>query len=160
MQRLFISCGFIFASALATHAVASDQTFLKKALEGDNSEIALGQLAEQHGSSVGIRDFGQMLHDDHTASKANVLPVAQAHGVADTSEMAPEANVEARKLSRLSGRAFDHEFARYMVADHEHDIADFEREVRQGDSATATLARETLPDLRKHLAMAQHLAGR
>ena len=39
-----------------------------------------------------------------------------------------------------------------MVADHKHDIADFEQEVRQGDRATAALARETLADLRKHLA--------
>jgi len=148
------------AAAAAGAAGASDQAFLKKALMGDNSEMALGQLAQQHGASPGTRDFGRMLHEDHAAAKAKALPVAQQHGVADTQEMAPEAKAEARKLERLSGPAFDREFARYMVSDHKKDIADFEKESRRGDAATAALARETLPDLRNHLKTAQDLAGR
>ncbi|HXU98997.1 MAG TPA: DUF4142 domain-containing protein [Caulobacteraceae bacterium] len=160
-RPLIVYTIFVASACLATSAfAASDQTFLKKALEGDNSEIALGQMAEQHGSSAGTRDFGRMLHDDHTAAKAKALPVARAHGVADTSEMAAEAKVEAAKLQGLSGPAFDREFARYMVADHRHDIADFEQEVRRGDRATAGLARDTLPTLRKHLTTARRLASR
>ena len=148
------------ASVLAGTAYASaDQTFLKKALEGDNSEVNLGQMAEQHGASPGIRDFGRMLHEDHAAAKAKALPVARDHGVPDTAEMAPEAKAEARKLGRLSGPAFDREFARYMVTDHKKDIADFQKEARHGDRASAALARDTLPDLQKHLKTAQHLAN-
>jgi len=161
MQRSLLSCAILFAVAATapTALAATDTSFLKKALEGDNSEIALGQMAEQRGGSSGVRDFGRMLHDDHSAAKAKALPVARAHGVADTAEMAPEAKAEAKKLAGLSGVVFDREFARYMAADHKHDIADFEREVRKGDAATASLARETLPDLRKHLATAQQLAS-
>jgi putative membrane protein len=143
----------------SAHA-ASDPAFLKKALEGDNSEMALGQMAAQHGSSQAVRDYGQMLHDDHAAAKVKALSVAQSHGVADTSEMAPEAKAEAKKLEGMTGRAFDQEFAKYMVGDHRKDIADFEKQARQGDRATADLARATLPDLRKHLKTAQQLAGR
>ncbi len=146
---------------LAGSAIAGpDQAFLKKAQEGDNSETALGRMAEHRGASPGVRDFGRMLREDHTAAKAKALPVAQAHGVPETDEMAPEAKAEARKLERLSGRAFDREFARYMVSDHKKDIADFQKEVRRGDRASAALARETLPDLRKHLRTAQQLAAR
>jgi putative membrane protein len=159
-KTLFLSVlsasGVMAAAAFA----GPDQTFLKKALEGDNSEVALGQLAEQHGSSPAVRDFGRMLHDDHAAAKAKALPVAQEHGVQDTAEMAPEAKAEAQKLERLSGPAFDREFARYMVSDHRKDIADFQEEARRGDRATAALARESLPDLRKHLKTAQQLAAR
>ena len=54
--------------------------------------------------------------------------------------------------------AFDREFARYMVQDHKTDISDFEKQVATGDKATADLARQTLPVLRKHLATAEHLA--
>ena len=157
---LFVSVisavGLFGGAALA----GPDQTFLKKALEGDNSEVALGQMAQQHGASPAVRDFGQMLHDDHTAAKAKALAVAQQHGVADTSEMAPEAKAEAKKLEGLSGAAFDREFARYMVKDHTKDIADFEKQSKHGDRTTAALARETLPDLRKHLKTAQQLASR
>jgi putative membrane protein len=149
------------AGVLAGAAFAGpDQTFLKKALEGDNSEMALGQLAEQHASSPAVRDYGRMLREDHAAAKAKALPVAQAHGVPDTTEMAPEAKAEAKKLEALSGAAFDREFARYMVGDHKKDIADFEKQAKGGDPPTAALARDTLPDLRKHLKTAQQLSSR
>ena len=154
---LLSAAGFLAGAALGA---GQDQAFLKKALEGDNSEVALGQMAEQHGSSSPVRDFGRMLHEDHAAAKVKALPVAQGHGVADTAEMAPEAKAEARKLERLSGPAFDREFARYMVSDHRKDIADFEKAARSRDRSTAALARETLPDLRKHLKTAQQLAAR
>jgi putative membrane protein len=157
---LFLSvmavAGIVAGAALA----GADQIFLKKALEGDNSEVALGQLAEQHASSPAVRDYGRMLHEDHAAAKAKALPIAQAHGVPDTAEMAPEAKTEAKKLEALSGAAFDREFARYMVSDHKKDIADFEKQARGGDAPTAALARDTLPDLRKHLKAAQQLAAR
>src|ERR1700712_2559474 len=104
------------ASVVAGAAFAGPhQIFLKKALTGDNSEMALGQMAQQRGASAATRDFGRMLNEDHAAAKAKALPVAQQHGVADTSEMAPEAKAEAKKLGTLSGSAFDREFARYMV---------------------------------------------
>jgi putative membrane protein len=145
---------------LSTSAfAATDKTFLKKALEGDNSEMALGQMAEQGGASEATRSCGRMFHTDPAAAKAKALPVAQAHGVTDTEAMAPEAKAEAKKLKRLHGEAFDREFARYMVDDHKKDISDFEKEAKVGDAATAGLARETLPDLRHHLEMAEKLSA-
>jgi putative membrane protein len=36
------------------------------------------------------------------------------------------------KLSKLSGAAFDQAYAADMVSDHQHDIADFEREAKSG----------------------------
>ncbi len=149
------------AASLSTSAfAASDSSFLKKALEGDNSEMALGEMAAKEGASAGIRDFGQMLHADHSAAKVKALAVAKAHGVRDTEAMAPEARAEAVKLEHLHGAAFDHEFARYMVEDHTKDIADFEKQAKIGDAPTAALARDTLPDLRHHLDTAEKLDAR
>jgi putative membrane protein len=147
------------ASISTSAFAASDSSFLKKALEGDNSEIALGQMAEKDGAAPGTRDFGKMLYTDHSAAKIKALPVAKAHGVADTEAMAPEAKAEAVKLKHLHGAAFDSEFARYMVEDHTNDIADFEKEAKVGDASTAALARDTLPDLRRHLEVAQKLSA-
>jgi putative membrane protein len=138
-------------------AGASDADFLKKAIQGDNSEIALGQLAEQKGASSGVRDFGRMLHDDHANAKSKALPVAQAHGLSDNQDMAPEAKAEMTKLNGMSGQAFDREFARYMVNDHKKDIAEFRQESMHGDASTARLAKDTLPDLEKHLRTAEGL---
>ncbi len=147
------ACAGLSANALA----ASNQTFLKKAMMGDNSEMRLGQIAAKNGASQKVRDFGQMLNTDHAKAKADVLPVAKAHGVAATDDMTPEAKAEAAKLTPMSGAGFDREFASYMVKDHKKDIADFEQESRTGDRSTSALARKTLPTLRKHLAVAEKL---
>ncbi len=141
-----------------TAYAASDKEFLTKAMQGDNSEMKLGEMAAQRGASPGVRDFGQMLNTDHAKAKSEVVPIAQAHGLQPSDEMAPEAKVEANKLDGLSGRAFDTEFASYMVKDHRADIADFEKQSKVGDRQTADLARKQIPTLRKHLRTAEQLA--
>lgn len=159
-MRLALLAG-LTALSLATAAGASpreDRHFLQDALKGDNSEMTLGDMAARMGSSPALRDYGRTLHDDHARAKEDALRVATAMGVADTSEMMPEARAEARKLRGLRGRAFDREFARYMVGDHRNDIAEF-RKAARGRGPTAELARRTLPDLEKHLQMARRLAG-
>ena len=160
-RSLRVALTLAASTGFATSALAAgDKSFLKKALEGDNSEIRLGRMAEQNGSSAGTRNFGHMLNIDHAKAKADALPVATAHGLAATDDMAPEATEEAGKLKRLSGASFDREFASYMVKDHKKDIADFEKQARSGDRSTARLARATLPALRQHLAMAERLMRR
>jgi len=136
----------------------SNAAFLRAALRGDNSEVRLGHLAEQQGHAPALRAFGRTLARDHAAARQQVLPVAKAHGVPATTEMAPEARTEYAKLRRMHGWAFDQEFARYMVKDHRKDIADFERQASHGDRPTRRLAQRTLPTLRKHLRTAQQFA--
>lgn len=154
------TAALVYAVTVPVQAWAQgDQAFLRKAMQGDNSEVALGRIAQQKGASSGIRDFGRMLAEDHAKAKVEVVPVAKAHGVAATEAMAPEARAERRKLQGLSGSAFDREFARYMVEDHKKDIADFEKQAKQGDAATKALAEKTLPVLHKHLETAEKLAS-
>lgn len=73
--------------------------------------------------------------------------------------MMPEARSEYGKLQRMRGREFDREVKRYMIEDHQKDIADFEDQAKNGDRQTAALARAQLPTLRKHLRIAQGLPG-
>jgi putative membrane protein len=152
-------------AAMAAYALASGAAaqgdgelhFLADALKGDNSEMMLGQMAGERGSSPALRDYGRTLHDDHAKARERVAPIAQQAGVSITDEPMPEAAQERRKLERLHGQAFDREFARYMVKDHRQDISEFEKQARKRGPA-ADLARQTLPTLRKHLAMAQRLS--
>jgi putative membrane protein len=145
-------------SALATSAsAASDKVFLKKALEGDNAEVTLGQLAEQKGASQATKDFGHMLAVDHADHKAKVLPVAAAHGVPDTEALGAGGRMEEVKLKLLAGPSFDREFARYMVRDHQTDILEFRKEAQTGDPDISALAKQTLPTLHKHLEVAEKL---
>jgi len=82
---------------------------------------------------------------------------ASKHG-SDTA-MAADSAPGMETLAGKSGNDFDREFARLAVADHEKDIAEFEKEAKSGsDSEVRAWANKTLPTLRAHLKQAQSLA--
>lgn len=84
--------------------------------------------------------------------------VANTLGVTPPDQPTQEATDEQTKLSKLSGDSFDHEFATYMVKDHQKDIQEFQDRAKAND-ATGALAGKQLPVLQKHLKMAQSVAG-
>ena len=136
---------------------AIDTAFVTEAMKGDNSEVALGNLAQQKGSSSGVKDLGKMLASDHSAHKQTVAALAQKANVPVTDDLNDEARAEQKKLEGLSGAAFDKEFVRATVEDHQKDIAKYEKEAKSGDAQTAAMAKTTLPTLKKHLQSAQAL---
>ena len=145
----------VAATAAAENHAAQ---FLTDAMKGDNSEVRVGRLAVENGSSKGVRDFGQMLVMDHGKAKEQVVQVALAMNVPATDDTLPEADAVYTRLQALSGADFDKEFVAAMIEDHRKDIDKFEQEAGSGDPAQVTdLARQTVPTLRKHLETAQSL---
>ena len=136
---------------------AIDSAFLTEAMKGDNSEVALGKIAQTKGSTQGVKDLGTMLVNDHGAHKQQVAALAQQAGVAVTDDVMDEAKTLMTKLNGLSGSAFDKAFVDAAVEDHQKDIAKYEAQAKSGDPQTAALANQTLPTLRKHLDTAQSL---
>jgi putative membrane protein len=136
---------------------AVDAAFLTEAMKGDNSEVALGKIAQSKGSSQGVKDLGTMLVTDHGAHKTQVAALAQQAGVPVTDEISDEAKTLETKLNGLSGAAFDKAFVDAAVEDHQKDIAKYEQQAKSSDAQTAQLAQQTLPTLRKHLDTAKSL---
>ena len=145
------------AADMNTAAGTVDSAFLTDAMKGDNSEVALGKIAQSKGSSQGVKDLGTMLVTDHGAHKTEVAGIAQHNGVAVTDDIMDEAKTLETKLNGLSGAAFDKAFVDAAVEDHQKDIAKYEAQAKSGDATTAALANKTLPTLRKHLETAQKL---
>lgn len=151
---------FVAACLTSTAALAAPPAkFLQDAIKGDNSEITLGRLIAARGHSAQVRSFGNTLYRDHSTARGQAAAVARQMGVRPPTAMAPEARAERRKLERLHGRAFDMEVRRYMIHDHQEDIAKFRAQARTGDRRTADLARAQLPTLRKHLRIAESIRG-
>jgi putative membrane protein len=136
----------------------TDAEFITDAIIGSNSEIALGKLAKQMGSTKAVRNFGQTLIADHGKARKSALALAPKLGVQPSSELKPAAQQELDKLKALSGPAFDQEFASYMVDDHQKDIAEFQEEAGMTASPATAFAKKTLPTLQKHLELAQAIA--
>ena len=153
MFRKLLFTAALVASSSAMAAPAAK--FLSEAMRGDNSEIRLGQLISHRGSSSAVRDFGNTLVTDHSQAKSQVADLAQQMHVPATDAIMPEARSEEARLQHLRGTAFDREVKHFMINDHRKDIAKFRAQARSGDRRTASLARQQLPVLEKHLRIAE-----
>jgi putative membrane protein len=155
--------GIAIAAALFGGLSAADaadkasEKFLKEAVEGNLAEVQVGQLAQQKGQSDGVKKFGEQLQKDHSAANEKVTALANKLGVTPPTEPSKKHKAIHDRLAKLSGPAFDKAFAQAMVADHKEDIRVFEKQAKKKNDPTADLANEILPDLRKHLEMAQSL---
>jgi putative membrane protein len=155
MIRAFAFGVALIGSAAAYAAPASQ--FLSDAIKGDNSEVRLGQLIATRGHSPEVRRFGNTLVEDHSEARVQASAVARQMHASVPGTMMAEAQSEYHKLQRLHGHAFDREVRRYMINDHQKDIAEFRSQARDGDRKTAALASAQLPTLRKHLRIAKSL---
>src|SRR3954468_15098434 len=130
--------------------------FLKKAIEGNYAEIQMGQLAQQKGQSDGVKKFGQMLSDDHSAANQKATAAAQSVGLTPPGGPNAKQKADYEKMSKLTGEQFDREFATHMVADHQKDIAEYKKEAKRSDAA-ADYAKGQIDVLQKHLETAKGL---
>jgi putative membrane protein len=146
---------FLIGLVCAVPAKA-DKSFLTDVIQGNLAEISVGQLAQEKGGSDGVRNFGQMLVKDHSDNNDKAKSLAQSEGVAVPNDPTPEAKALHEKLSKLSGDAFDKEFAAAMVEGHKKVIEKFEAEAK-GNDDVAKFAQQTLPTLKHHLETAQSL---
>jgi putative membrane protein len=144
-------------SAALVQADDSSGHFIKESIEGNLAEVKIGGLAEQKGASRGVRNFGAALVKDHGRANEKAEKVALSIGVASPDEPGIKQKAMYVELSSLSGQTFDEHFIKGMIKDHQEDIAKYEKEASSGSGPAAEYAKQVLPDLRKHLQIAQKL---
>ena len=77
-----VSLALALVAGVSTATLAkTEKEFITDAIKGDNSEIALGQLAVSKSPSEPVKAFGQTLIDDHSRAKAAASAVAMKVGV-------------------------------------------------------------------------------
>lgn len=154
--------GMVAALLFAVPAYAQDQPsnanqFLMRAIQGDNSEIQLGRLAERNARDPDVRAFGATLVQDHSEARRQAAALAKSMNLRTPAHVTPEARDEYGKLRNLLGRNFDREFVQYMIKDHRKDIREYRDEAQSRRGRISRLAARQLPTLEKHLQMAQNL---
>jgi len=159
MSRLTsVSLSLALIAAVSLPAFAkTEKDFLSDAIKGDNSEIAMGQLALANGGAQAMKTFGQTLINDHSKNKTEAEALASKLGLSPPSGMTPEAQQAMAKLEKLKGREFDREFSQLMVKDHEKTISEFKAEATSEHGPVQQFASQSLPTLEKHLRMAKDL---
>jgi putative membrane protein len=161
MRRISVAAiAATLALSTSAFAAGSSGKFLKEAIRGDLGETKIGELAQQNSENADVKAFGQTLVTDHSQHRTEVETLAKSMDITVPSKPMPEASEEYNKLSKLSGKAFDQEFASYMVKDHKEDIAKYQKQSEDKDGQIAALAKKTLPTLQKHLETAQSLQSK
>jgi putative membrane protein len=148
------------ASAAERHgkSASADQHFLTEAIQGDLAEVNMGKLAQQKGQSDRVKQFGQMLEQDHSEHLQKAQQIASQSGLQAPSEPTAMQQSTYQKLNSMPADKFDAAFARDMVRDHEKDIGKYRKEANSG-SDLADFAKQTVPVLEKHLQSAEALTS-
>lgn len=142
--------------ALAANTTKAD-TFMQKAIAGNLAEIKVGQLAQQKGATEGVRHFGAVLEQDHSKANSQAMSTASSMGVTVPAAPSAKEQAEYQHLASLSGSEFDKAFVEAMLKDHKKDIKEYKKESKAANGPAASYAEQILPDLHKHLQIAESL---
>lgn len=135
-----------------------DRKFLKEAAIGGMTEVQLGKLAQEKGSSDRVKQFGQRMIDDHTKANDELRKVAVSKSISIPDSLDSKHQSRVDKLSKLSGAEFDRAYIKDQLKDHEQDVKEFQQEAQDGkDPAVKDFAAKTLPTLQSHLQLVKNL---
>ncbi len=128
-----------------------DRRFITKAAQGNLAEVMTSRLALKRTNNEGVRRVAEMLIKEHGQANAALKQVAARNDA--TMPSRPNAMQQAmyKKLSRLSGAAFDKAFIAGQVKSHLDTINLFQMENNSGrDGDVILYAREYLPAIQNH----------
>jgi putative membrane protein len=141
-------------------ADSPDASFYKKAAEGGMAEVELGKLAQDKSATPSVRDFGAMMIKDHSAANDKLKAIADGKNIKLPTSPSVGQMATKTKLEVLSGTTFDKSYIKGMVADHQEDIKEFQKEASTGqDTDAKAYAAATLPTLKAHLKKIQAIAA-
>ena len=141
--------------------VGQDRKFAIKAAKGGTMEVELGRLATIKAHDPAVKSFGRRMMNDHKESGNKLKALAKRKGMPLSAAMDAAQHAEMKRLSKLKGAQFDRAYMEMMVADHEEDVSEFEKQANSGnDRDFKAFAAEVLPTLKLHLELARETAAK
>lgn len=151
------SAGDNSATAKGTGATSeTDRNFVNQAASGGmfevkSSELALQRLAMQQNSSSELRDFAQMMIDDHGKANKELERIAKQKDIEVSDRMLPEQQQAYDKLVSQTGSDFNKRYYKDQVEAHDDAIGLFQKAARDlQDPELREFAQRTLPTLQEH----------
>jgi putative membrane protein len=147
------------AAATAQAALdTEDKTFVKQAATGGMAEVELSKIA-QKSENADVKNFANRMVQDHTMANAELTSIATNMGAEMPKTLDSEHERLRDRLQALHGKAFDEQYMRDMVEDHNKAVRLFRQEERSGHNAQLKqFAQKTLPTLEEHQKTAQELS--
>lgn len=136
--------------------VEGDAEWATDAAEGGMLEVMLGKLAATNGASPKVKEFAQMMVDDHSKAGDELKALAQQKNITLPAALGEKRQKAYNDLAEKKGAEFDKAYTSYMVDDHQEDIDEYKEESDKGkDAELRAYAAGKVPTLEHHLEMAK-----
>jgi len=162
-RTLAVAISFALLCAVSVSAQVklspSDKKFMTLAADINMTEAHLGEMAQQHASQGGVKDFGQTLATDHETAYGRLLGVAERVHEQIPRGIDVRNDRDVQQLSRLKGMTFDHRFLQDEIRDHKKTLIEFKREADHGENVDIkNYAKDQIKTIEQHLHRAEDLA--
>jgi putative membrane protein len=148
----------------------SANSFMNRAMQVNQAEIEMAKMAQSKTQNPQVKEYAEMMIQDHTQALDKMR--SASGGSQGQIQLTKEQQQEMDKLSKLDGAQFDKAYMADMIKDHRQAVQMFQREAgtaggttqRQkpgeasGNSSDATMAKDMLPTLQKHLSEAEQIS--
>jgi putative membrane protein len=135
-----------------------DAEFAVAAADGSLLEVQLGTLVLTKARSPQVKQFAQMMVDDHTKANNELKALAQQKNITLPDVMSEKCQKHYYDLDQKKQDEVDAEYMDLMVKDHKDDIDKFEKEAENGeDTEIKSWAAGKLTTLRHHLEEAERI---
>jgi putative membrane protein len=135
-----------------------DAEFAVEAADAGLLEVQLGTLALTKASNAQVKQFAQMMVDDHTKANNELKNLAQQKNITLPTTLSNEHQRAFDKFNDKTGADFDKDYMDQMVQDHKKVINEFEEQANDGnDPEIKSWASSKLTALRHHLEEAQRV---
>ena len=114
----------------------SDKNFVSDQLSDGMAEVELAKVAKDHAASADVKQFAQMMIDDHTKAGDQLKQIATSNAIPVDTKIDDKHQNLMDKLSKLNGGDFDKEYMSAMVDDHQDAVSDLRSRVDENRSAT------------------------
>lgn len=144
----------------ADPGAAASREFVADMLADGSAEVELGRLAQQKTKNAQVRQFAEMMVEDHTKAGDELKKAAAAANISalPSEGAAEDAAALKERLGKLSGAEFDREYIDAMVEDHEEAVDEAQdRAENAAEPEVKQWASGTLPTLKRHLERAKQI---
>jgi putative membrane protein len=140
--------------------VSADSSFIRQAMRGHYTEVALGRLAESRASNAEVEDFAERMVEDHNSMNREWGDLAQDNDMKVGVDFGEAGQQAIERLQKLSGTAFDQAYMSEMIREHEQALAAFQQMAKSASSSEVRLlASSGMSTIREHLASAQQVGS-
>jgi putative membrane protein len=164
-----LTCVGVFSVAIgygiarAQSAPADEHHFVPQAAMANMAEIQFGHLAVKKAKDPRVKQFAQMMIDDHVKVQKDLADAASGFGIQWPKQLDASHRQIHQRLSSLSNEQFDREYMRVMVDGHREVEKTLAAHGGEGSGVLAAQVSEwaarTLPAVRAHLKEAEQVSA-